>query len=117
VLQQAGEQLDELGVVGGRQWGEQLVLNAGQDLMQCLEFLGAGRGDGDDVAASVVGVGGPLDEPAGGELVEGRDDVAAVDAGAAAENGLAGGSELLQGGEQPVVVATGVRGGQPLDER
>src|ERR1700716_3002642 len=68
-------------------------------------------------AAAVIGIWGPPDEPAVGEFVEGGDDVAAVDAGAAAQSSLAGRAELLKRGEQPVVVAAGVRGGEPVDQQ
>jgi len=77
----------------------------------------AGRRDRDDVAAPVVRVRGALDEPASGQLVDCRDDIAAVHDRAAAEPRLAGRPELLQRGEQAVVVAARVSGREPLGQQ
>jgi len=74
--------------------GEQLVLDAGQHSVGQAELLGPGRGDGDGVAA-VGRVGGAMDQPTSGQVVERCHHVAAVDAGAAAQCRLAGWPELL----------------------
>jgi hypothetical protein len=63
------EQRDEPAAIGGRQRREQLLLNAREDVVQCLELLAAKRGDRDDVAPPVLRIGGALDEPPAAELL------------------------------------------------
>ncbi|ARX88986.1 hypothetical protein SMD44_08473 [Streptomyces alboflavus] len=67
-----------------------------QDLVQAAQLAAATVGDGDEVAAPVVGVGRPLDEVAPGQFVDDADHVAAVDAGAPAQARLAAGAEILE---------------------
>jgi len=112
-----GEQAGQFRALGGGQRGEQFGLDAGQQLLEPVEVRGAGRGDADHVAAAVRQVGGPPDQPAGGEVVERRHDVAAVHPGAAAELRLAGRPELGQRGEQAVVVAARAGRGQPVGQQ
>jgi hypothetical protein len=68
-------------------------------------------------AAAVARVGRAPDEAAVGEFVECRNHVAAIDACATAQRRLAGRPELLQCGEQAVVVAAGVGGGEPFGQQ
>jgi hypothetical protein len=63
VFQDPAEQADQLLALGWRKRGEQLVLDAGQELLQPPQVGGAGRGDADDVAAPAGGVGGAAGEP------------------------------------------------------
>ena len=101
----------------GRERGEQVGLDAVDGLAHPAGLVGAGVGEADDVAAAIGRVGGTHDEPSAGQVVDGGHDVAAVDAAAPAEVGLARGPVLGQGGEQPVVVAAQVVGGEALAEQ
>jgi hypothetical protein len=92
-------------------------LDAVEGVAQPAGLVGADVGDADDVAAAIGRVGGAHDEPSAGQVVDGRDDVAAVDGAAAAEVGLTGRAVLGERGEQPVVVAAEVVGGEALAEQ
>jgi hypothetical protein len=99
-----GEQLEERVALGGVERGHGVLVDAGEDLVELVEAAAPFRGDGDDVAALVLRVGGALDVAGRFEVVEDGDEVAAVDAGAVGEPGLAGGPELGERGEDDEVV-------------
>ncbi|MEU4509777.1 hypothetical protein AB0G05_09800 [Nonomuraea wenchangensis] len=51
VLVDAGQEVRKLFMFGGRERGQQLVLEGGDDLLESDEVLSAPRGEPDDVAA------------------------------------------------------------------
>jgi hypothetical protein len=55
VVQQARQEPDQLVAFGLGQWGEQVVLDGGDEFVELSQVAAAVRGDGDDVAA--VGMG------------------------------------------------------------
>src|SRR6266536_5644938 len=111
VVQEARQEPDQLVAFGLGQWREQVVLDGGDQFVELSQVAAAVRGDGDDVAAAVGGIGGAFDEAAAGELVDDGDQIAAVDAGAAAQCRLARRAELLPRREHGVVPFAVVRAG------
>ena len=77
---QPGEQRVQLLAFVGAQRGEERVLGVAERLIGLSQAASAGRGDGDDVTASVDGVSLALDEPRGFQWVEQTDEDAVVDA-------------------------------------
>ena len=103
--EQALQQADQHGSLVGGQSGEHLFLRGGQD---AVEFAQPGQplvGDGDDVPAPVVGVGGPPYESCVRQFADCGGDVAAVHLGVAAQADLAGRAELGQCRQHPDVVS------------
>jgi hypothetical protein len=66
VIQEARQELDQLVAFGLGQWREQVVLDGGDELVELSQVAAAARGQSDDVAAAVGGIGGALDEAAFG---------------------------------------------------
>ncbi|OLT27202.1 hypothetical protein BJF83_18610 [Nocardiopsis sp. CNR-923] len=103
----AAEQREQLCALVGAERGHDALVDLVEDPVELGQAAFAVVGDGDDVAAPVVRVGGAADPAAVGEVVEDRHEIALVDPGAAGERRLAGGAELGQGGEHHEVVLVG----------
>ena len=85
---------------------EDVVLDLGERDVEPPQHLGSPSRDGDHVPAPVVRVRRPADESTGGQVVDGRDDVAAIDHRAPAEVGLTHRSVLVERRQDADVVPT-----------
>src|SRR6266508_5556782 len=66
VVQEARQEPDQLVAFGLGQWREQVVLDGGDQFVELSQVAAAVWGHGDDVAASVSGIGGAFDEGSAG---------------------------------------------------
>ena len=107
VVDHPAQQVDKLTALARGQGGEQRILEAVEDHLECLEAPPAGRGDGDDVPTAIGGVQVASDQPVTGQRVDQGDHVAAVDAAPTAQRRLAGRSELVERGQHCVMRAMG----------
>jgi hypothetical protein len=60
VVDDSGEQVDELFSFVGRQRRQQVVLDLGEERVELAQVTAASGGEADDVAATVRGIGRPL---------------------------------------------------------
>jgi hypothetical protein len=91
VVKEASQQATQDLALLGREWGEELVLGHVEDTVHSPQVLRAGSRQPHDVAATVLGIGHPLDEALLGQLVDGGYHVAAIQMAPPGEVGLAGG--------------------------
>ena len=117
MLDEALQQVVELAALPCRQWLEQCALRLVDEIVERAQGPGARRRDADRVAATVAAVRAAEGEPVALEIVEDRDDVAAVDAEPARERGLADRPEFFECGKDCVVIPTDTRGREVIDDQ
>ena len=61
VVDQAGQEGDQTDALFGGEWGEKLILHAGEHAVELAESAATGRSHCDDVTAAIAGVEGALD--------------------------------------------------------